>query len=72
MKPDVVMKAGRQTILFRPQNHEASQWLHQRCGLDAENIRGDTEIRVHPEECERIIAELKAAGFAVASERDAL
>jgi hypothetical protein len=54
-------------VLFQPQNRLASEWLHRRCGLIAENISGDTEIRVHPRRCQSVIAELKAAGFIVAN-----
>lgn len=66
MKPDVIVKASQQTMLFEPQNRVVSEWLHRRCGLIAENISGDTEICVHPRKCQSIIEELKAAGFDVA------
>jgi acyl-coenzyme A synthetase/AMP-(fatty) acid ligase len=69
MKPDVVVVARHQTVLFTPQNHRAAEWLHRRCGLTVENISGDTEIRVHPRKYQGIIAELEAAGFVVAGER---
>lgn len=65
MKPDVIVKASQETILFEPQNSQASQWLHRRCGLVADRITGDTELRVHPRNRQSIIAELKAAGFTV-------
>jgi len=67
MKPDVIVKASQQTMLFEPQNRAASEWLHHRCGLVSENISGGTEIRVHPRRCQSIEAEMKAAGFTVAS-----
>ncbi|HEV2328958.1 MAG TPA: hypothetical protein VGY56_09250 [Verrucomicrobiae bacterium] len=67
MKPDVIVIASQQTMLFQPQNRPASEWLHRRCGLAAENISGDTEICLHPRKCRGIIAELKAAGFSVAN-----
>lgn len=67
MKPDVIVKMNHQTMLFQPQNRLASEWLHRRCGLIADNITGDTELRVHPRKCERIIAELNAAGFTVSA-----
>jgi hypothetical protein len=70
MKPDVIVKASQQTVLFEPQNRMASEWLHRRCGLIADNITGDTELRVHPRKCQSIIAELKAAGFTVTNGRD--
>lgn len=63
---DVIVTQANQTVLFQPQNRPASEWLHRRCGLIAENISGDTEIRVHPRKCQNVIAELKAAGFTVA------
>jgi hypothetical protein len=70
MKPDVIVIASQQTVLFQPQTRPASEWLHRRCGLVAENISGDTEICVHPRKCQRIIAELKATGFTVADARE--
>jgi hypothetical protein len=35
--------------------------------LSGETVNGDTEIRVHPNQCSRIMEELKAAGFNVVS-----
>jgi hypothetical protein len=67
MKPDVIVMTSQQTMLFKPQNHPASKWLHRRCGLATENASDNTEIRVHPRKCQSIIAELKAAGFSVAN-----
>jgi hypothetical protein len=72
MKPDVIVIANQKTMLFKPQTRPASEWLHRRCGLVAENMSGDTEIRVHPRRCLSIVAELKAAGFIVTNERDEL
>jgi hypothetical protein len=40
--------------------------------LVADKISGDTELRVHPRECQGIIAELKAAGFTVADVKEEL
>ncbi len=65
MKPDVIVKASQQTMLFQPQTRPASEWLHRRCGLVTDHITGDTELRVHPRKCQSIIAELQAAGFTV-------
>jgi hypothetical protein len=65
MKPDVIVIANQQTMLFQPQTRAASEWLHRRRGLIADHITGDTELRVHSRKCQSIIAELKAAGFAV-------
>jgi hypothetical protein len=70
MKPDVIVIASHQTMLFKPQSHAASEWLHRRCGLAAEDISGDTEIRVHPRRCQSIVAEMKAAGFTVADGKE--
>lgn len=70
MKPDVIVIASQQTMLFQPQNRTASEWLHRRCGLIADNIARDTELRVHPRKSQGIITELKAAGFTVAGETE--
>lgn len=67
---DVIVTQANQTLLFEPQNRSASQWLHRRCGLVADKISGDTEIRVHPRRCQKIIAELRAAGFTVANGKE--
>ena len=72
MKPDVIVIASNQTMLFKPQSRRASEWLHRRCGLVADNISGDTEFRVHPRRCQRVVAELKAAGFTVTNGREEL
>lgn len=64
---DVIVRFTNQTVLFEPQNSRASEWLHRRCHLNTENVNGDTEIRVHPSQCRRIVDELKAAGFNVVS-----
>ena len=66
--PDVIVTHANQTVLFQPQNRSVSEWLHRRCGLTADKISGDTEIRVHPRKCQSVIADLKVAGFAVAGE----
>jgi hypothetical protein len=71
-KPDVIVATRHQTVLFEPQNQRAFGWLRQRCNLVAENVSGNTEIRVHPRQCHQIIAELKAAGFIVADGRGEL
>lgn len=72
MKPDVIVIANQQTMLFKPQTQPASEWLHRRCGLVADQVTGNTELRVHPGTCQRIIAELKAAGFTVTTGREGL
>jgi hypothetical protein len=66
MKPDVVVKTTRETILFEPQNQRASDWLHQRCGFVGETVTGGTEFKVHPSRSKEMVEELKAAGFEVA------
>jgi hypothetical protein len=63
--PDVIVTHANQTTLFKAQNRPTSEWLHRHCGLAAENISGDTEIRVHPRKCRSVIVELEAAGFVV-------
>lgn len=68
--PDVIVSHANQTSLFRPQNFQASEWLHVHCGLSAENITGNTEIRVHPRKCSNIIRDLTAAGFVVEDRND--
>lgn len=70
MQPDVIVTHANKTALFTPQNRRASEWLHLRCGLTAEKISGDTEIRVHPRKCQRVITDLKTAGFLVAGEKE--
>jgi hypothetical protein len=69
---DVIVTHANQTALFKAQNHQASEWLHRRCSMTAENMTGDTEIRVHPRKCQSVIADLKAAGFLVAEGNEAL
>jgi hypothetical protein len=67
MKPDVIVSFINQTALFKPRNRRASEWLHRRCHLMTENATGHTEFLVHPHQHQRIIEELKAAGFTVNS-----
>jgi hypothetical protein len=62
-KPDVIVTHANQTMLFKTQNHRVSEWLRRHYRLSTGNINGDTELRVHPSRCKRLIAELKAAGF---------
>ena len=65
MKPDVIVIARQETMLFEPQTPQASAWLHQRCRLTSENPSGHTEFMVHPQVSQHLIAELQAAGFTV-------
>ncbi len=65
MNPDVIVTHANQTTVFKTQNRKASQWLREHYNLTVESGTGDTEIRVHPTRCKRIIDELKATGFEV-------
>ncbi len=65
--PDVIVTHTGQTALFKTQNRKSSEWLRQHYTLNTGSVKGDTEIRVHPTRCKRIIEELKAAGFEVAT-----
>jgi hypothetical protein len=65
MEPDVIVNMREQTILFEPQNLQASSWLREHCNLATENITGNTEFFVHPLRGESIVTELKKAGFIV-------
>ena len=67
MNPDVIVICRSQTLVFEPQNRRASEWLERRCNLTSENTSGHTEIQVHPQLREKLIAELKSAGFTVNS-----
>lgn len=63
--PDVIVTRIDQTVLFKMQNHQASEWLRKHYHSTAGIVKGDTEIYVHPTRFKRIIEELKAAGFEV-------
>ncbi len=65
--PDVIVTHANLTALFKTQNPRVSEWLRKHYHLYTENANGDTEIRIHPTRCKRIIEELKAAGFEVAA-----
>lgn len=65
--PDVIVTRANQTTLFKSQNRRVSEWLRGHYRMSTENATGDTEIYVHPSRCKRIIEELKAAGFQVAT-----
>jgi hypothetical protein len=71
MNPDVIVISRNQTTVFESQNRQASNWLGRRfystSELTIENTGGHTEIQVHPQLREKLIAELKAAGFTVNS-----
>jgi hypothetical protein len=66
LNPDVIVISDDQSWLFEAQNSRASSWLHRHCGMVAEGHNDRERIRVHPCESPKIVAELKAAGFAVA------
>jgi hypothetical protein len=63
--PDVIVTRANQTTLFKMQNRQVSEWLHRHYRMSTENAKGDTEFRVHPTRCKRIVEELKAAGFII-------
>lgn len=63
--PDVIVTRADQTVLFKMQNRQVSEWLRKHYHSTAGNVKGDTEIYVHPTRFKRIIEELKAAGFEV-------
>jgi hypothetical protein len=65
VNPDVIVTRVDQTVLFKMQNRQASEWLRKHYHSTAGNVKGDTEIYVHPTRFKRIIEELKAAGFVV-------
>jgi len=67
LNPDVIVISDDQSLLFESQNSRASAWLRGRCGMMADSHNGRERIRVHPCKSSKIVAELKAAGFAVAS-----
>jgi hypothetical protein len=63
--PDVIVTRADQTVLFKMQNRQVSEWLRKHYHSTAGNVKGDTEIYVHPTRFKRIIEELKSAGFEV-------
>lgn len=63
--PDVTVTRADQTALFKMKNRMASQWMREHYHFTTGSIKGDTEIRVHPTKCKRLVEELKAAGFQV-------
>lgn len=65
LNPDVIVISDDQSWLFEAQNSRASSWLLRRCGMAADGHDSRERIRVHPCESPKIVAELKAAGFAV-------
>jgi hypothetical protein len=63
--PDVIVTQTDHTARFKMQNRKASGWLRQHYLSTTGDVKGDTEIYVHPTRCKRIVEELKAAGFIV-------
>ena len=63
--PDVVLLVDENAVLFEPQNWPAAEWLYQRCNLSLEGAELRERIRVHPCQWEKILAELRHAGFDV-------
>jgi hypothetical protein len=63
--PDMIVTHTNQTTVFKIQNRKASQWLREHYRWTVGSVTGDTEIRVHPTQYQRIIDELKAAAFEV-------
>lgn len=62
---DVIVTPNGPDFFFEPQNWEATEWLYRRFGLTIRNAQVRDKIRVQAPERRGIIAELKAAGFAV-------
>ena len=65
LNPDVILISTSDVLFFEPQNWRASEWLHQRCALSMDNAQMRDRIAVHPCQREKIITDLKAAGFEV-------
>jgi len=63
--PDVIVTHADQTMRFKMQNCNVSKWLRKHYHSSAGNVKGDTELFVHPTRCKRIVEELKAAGFVI-------
>ena len=63
--PDVIVTRADQTALFKMKNRTVSEWMREHYHFTTGNVKGNTEIRVHPTRCKRIVEELKAAGFDV-------
>jgi hypothetical protein len=66
MTPDVLVIPKNGTLLFEPCSPQAGAWLRNRFRLTAEGTDGEAGILVHPNQQKQLVAELKAAGFAVA------
>jgi hypothetical protein len=65
LNPDVIVISDDTSLLFEPQNLQATEWLRRRFGLNGGNLTIRDRIRVHPCQRRGFIAELKTAGFEV-------
>jgi hypothetical protein len=63
LNPDVIVISDDRSFLFEPQNSRMADWLQQHFGIENLNVRD--RVRVHPSQRQRIIKELKMAGFEV-------
>lgn len=63
--PDVIVLIDESAVLFEAQNWPATKWLYNRCNLSLENAQLRERVRVHPCQWEKILAELRTAGFDV-------
>lgn len=66
LNPDVIVIPSDQTVVFEAQNERASALLRRNCGWDTETISARERIRVHPSQCQKLMAALSAAGLKVA------
>jgi hypothetical protein len=63
--PDVVVAATKHAFFFEPKNCAVTQWLHKRCALSVDSADTCEKIPVHPSQRDRLVSELRAAGFEV-------
>ncbi len=66
--PDIIVTDSAQSSLFEPQNMPASAWLHKRYDLGMQNAEACSPMRAHPCERQKIIDDLRQAGFEVLTE----
>lgn len=67
LNPDVIVIQAGQTFLFEPQNKRVSGLLQQRYRLSSEAVQPRERIRVHSYEGQKMVEELRAQGFKVAT-----
>ncbi|HEV2329990.1 MAG TPA: hypothetical protein VGY56_14510 [Verrucomicrobiae bacterium] len=65
--PDVIVARAEQTALFKMRNRTVSEWMREHYHSTTGDVKGNTEVCVHPTRCKRIIEELRAAGFTIQS-----